>query len=86
MTAQLGPENKGPNRWRGGLVNESSPLCERMTISASTDRRQQLERSESLRVAGQRALAELKSEFEALTGELVAEGQLSGGDAAAAQC
>jgi hypothetical protein len=47
-------------------------------------RRQQLERSESLRVAGQRALAELKAEFEALTGELVAEGQLSGGDAAAA--
>ena len=46
--------------------------------------RQQLERSESLRVAGQRALAELKAEFEALTGELVAEGQLSGGDAAAA--
>lgn len=35
-------------------------------------------------MAGQRALAELKSEFEALTGELVAEGQLSGGDAAAA--
>ena len=45
--------------------------------------RQQLERSESLRVAGQRALAELKAEFEALTGELVAEGQLSGGEAAA---
>lgn len=44
--------------------------------------RQQLVRSKSLRVAGQRALAELKAEFEALTCELVAEGQLSGGAAA----
>lgn len=73
--------------WRSSKWS-SSPFeivesCAEPFSSLFSDR-QQLERSEGLRVQGQRALAELKAEFEALTSELMAEGQLDAGAASQA--
>lgn len=62
-----------------GVASGASELCVGATCEAYDGcggRRQQLEHSEGLRVQGQAALAELKREFEVLTSELLAEGQV----------